>query len=119
MVLFIQINYSPDDKLMVQAYLKGKILTLRGKCFLKSRLITESRKCFESSLKIMGYNFPENLFVTKLKSFYFLRQQKLLMTSFRRFNVGVLKDSYDNYNDQLADCLAELFKVYRVSLSFF
>lgn len=97
-------------------YLKGKIQTLRGRCFLESGLIVEAMMCFEETVRIMKYNFPTNPLMIRVKSMYLLRQQQLMLTCMRPVSVGVVDGDAANYNDQFASCLAQMFVVYRVSL---
>lgn len=113
----IQIYNTPEDELIVLPYLKGKIQTLRGRCFLESGLITEAMICFEATMKIMRYRFPTNPVMIRLRSLYLLKQQKLMLTCLRNCKVGSVRGDAANYNDQFASCLAQMFIVYRVGKS--
>lgn len=116
MVYNTQIYNTTEDELIVQPYLKGKIQTLRGRCFLESGLITEAMKCFAATMRIMRYSFPANSILIRLKSIYLLEEQRLALTCFRSCKVGVIDGDAANYNDQFASCLAQMFIVYRVSI---
>ncbi|XP_058797056.1 adenylate cyclase type 10-like [Phymastichus coffea] len=106
---------SEDDALIVVPYLKGKIQTLRGRCFLESGLIVEAMECFEETVRIMKYKLPANPLMIRLKSMYLLEQQRLMLTCLRGAMLGVVDGDAANYNDQFASCLAHMFVVYRLS----
>lgn len=114
---YIQIYNTAEDELIVLPYLKGKIQTLRGRCFLESGLIAEAMNCFEATMRIMHYGFPTNSILIRLKSLYMLEKLRLALTCLRGFRVGILDGDPANYNDQFASCLAQIFIVYRVGFS--
>lgn len=105
------------DGLITLPYLKGKIYTLQGRCFLESGLITEAETCFNLAVKTMGYYFPKSRIMIKTKTAIMLKKLKKILTWFRPCKVGILDGIAADYVDQFANCLAQMFIIFRVYIS--
>ena len=103
-----------ENELITLPYLRGKIYTLQGRCFLESGLLYEAENCFNQAVKAMGYNFPKSKLMIKIKSAILLKHLNQMLTWCRPCKVGIMTGVDAEYVDQFANCLAQLFTVYRV-----
>lgn len=117
MILFyVQMFDSSEEELVVLPYLTGKIQTLQGRCYLESGLISEAKRKLQKALKSLGYNFPRHRLMIDLKSTTQLNslKWKLVCSNHKRNDIT---DPYTiNYIEQLANCLAQMFDVFRVRI---
>ncbi|XP_043285633.1 adenylate cyclase type 10-like [Venturia canescens] len=107
--------FSPgrDDELITLPYLFGKIKTLQGQCNLESGLINEAHRLLDQAIKSLGWNFPKTSIMARCKSRVLLEEQRLILTCLRDWKVGVAQGDAANYNEQLSNCLAQMFIVFR------
>lgn len=103
-----------EDELITLPYLKGKIYTLRGRCFLESGLVNEAETCFNLAAKAMGYDFPKSKLIIKIKSAIMLKRLNQMLTWCRPCKVGIMRGMDADYVDQFAKCLAQIFIIFRV-----
>ncbi|XP_043251737.1 adenylate cyclase type 10-like [Colletes gigas] len=105
---------SNEDELVLLPYLTAKIETLQGQCFLESGSIFEAEQCFDTALNNLGYNFPRMEIMIDLKAFTQLISLRLKLSCSRERK---LDQEYDEssvfYTEQLADCLAQMFNLFR------
>lgn len=105
-----------EDGLITLPYFKVKIYTLQGRCFLESGLIAEAETCFNLAVKTMGYNFPKSRIMIKVKTAIMLQKLKRMLTWLRPCKVGILDGIAADYVDQFANCLAQMFIIFRVTI---
>lgn len=104
-----------EEKSIVLFYLTAKIQTFQGRCHLESGLFSEAIKKLNEVMSNLGYTFPKRRFMLDLKSTVQLELLKwrLICPKHSRINADELTT---NYIEQLASCLAQMFKVFRVSM---
>ncbi|XP_018049383.1 PREDICTED: adenylate cyclase type 10-like [Atta colombica] len=109
--LIQQIAESDEENSIFLFYLTAKIQTFQGKCHLESGLISEASKKLKEAMISLGYHFPRRKFTIDLKSITQLKLLRWRLICPKRWNTA---DEFTiNYIEQLANCLALMFVVFR------
>ncbi|XP_076237951.1 adenylate cyclase type 10 [Calliopsis andreniformis] len=104
-----------DDEVVLLPFLTAKIQTLQGQCFLESGSIFEAEQILEMALLNLGYKFPRLEFIIDLKSIVQLIQLRLKFICFGNKKPKTdYEESIMNYTEQLAECLAQMFDLFRM-----
>ncbi|KAG5306968.1 ADCYA cyclase, partial [Acromyrmex insinuator] len=111
--LIQQIAESNEEKSIFLSYLTAKIQTFQGKCHLESGLISEANKKLKQAMISLGYHFPQRKFAIDLKSTTQLELLRWRLICPKRWNIDITDELTINYIEQLANCLALIFVVYR------
>ncbi|EFN85820.1 Adenylate cyclase type 10 [Harpegnathos saltator] len=111
--LLCNIFDADEEELIVLPYLTAKIQTLEGRCYLESGIISEAQKKLDSAMKTLGYHFPRSEFLIRLKSVTQLELLKWKLAYPKRWRDDAVDVDTKNYIEQLANCLALMFEVYR------
>ncbi|XP_076380390.1 adenylate cyclase type 10 [Megalopta genalis] len=119
--ILAQLFQSANDEIILLPYLSAKIQTLQGQCYLESGSLFEAEKILEAALHNLGYKFPKidlmiDIFSTKellrlkwnLKCGYHIES-----TNERVVAEGSITETVD-YLEQLAECLAQMFDLFRI-----
>nr|XP_033321137.1 LOW QUALITY PROTEIN: adenylate cyclase type 10-like [Megalopta genalis] len=119
--ILAQLFQSANDEVILLPYLSAKIQTLQGQCYLESGSLFEAEKILEAALHNLGYKFPKidlmiDIFSTKellrlkwnLKCGYHIES-----TNERVVAEGSITETVD-YLEQLAECLAQMFDLFRI-----
>lgn len=89
---------------------------MQGRCCFESGQMKEAQNYLNEAMKSLGYYFPTTVFAIKLKSLILLGYQKIMMNNcLRNFTVGKVEGYSADFSDQLANCLAQLFKLCKVN----
>lgn len=101
--------------MLILPYLSAKIHTLQGQCFLECGSIVEATQSLEIAIKKLGYAFPKLDMMIDLNSMVQLIKLRFKLACFVEYAFDS-NDEMDsvNYIQQLAECLAQMFELYRV-----
>ncbi|XP_039306665.1 adenylate cyclase type 10 isoform X1 [Solenopsis invicta] len=102
-----------EEKSILLFYLTAKIQTLQGKCHWENGLIVEANKNLNDAMSSLGYNFPHHKFTIDLKLAIQLEILKLRLICPKRWKIDTTDELTTNYIEQLANCLAQMFNVFR------
>lgn len=105
---------SNEEKSIFLCYLTAKIQTFQGKCHLESGLISEARRKLKEAMRSLGYHFPQRKFTIDLKSTTQLELLRWRLICPKCWNINIADELTINYIEQLANCLALIFVVFRV-----
>ncbi|XP_071646995.1 adenylate cyclase type 10 [Temnothorax longispinosus] len=111
--LLQQMFETNEEKSIVLLFLTAKIQTLQGKCHLESGLLSEASKKLNEAMTSLGYNFPRRKFTIDLKSTIQLELLRWRLVCPKRWKIDTTDEFTTNYIEQLANCLAEMFNVFR------
>lgn len=103
-----------DDKLIIYPCLKAKLKTLQAKCYLQSGHINQARKSLEDAMNGMGYHFPTSIIMVKMKRCLLFHRRKLIMMLMNNKMEGIADEDKADYNNQLSQCLSEIYQIFRV-----
>lgn len=97
-------------------YLTSKIQTLQGRCFLESGSIFEAEHILEMALENLGHRFPRLEIMIDLSSIVQLVQLKINLACTKDWMLDndYVTENHD-YTEQLAECLAQMFDLFRVT----
>ncbi|KYN26915.1 Adenylate cyclase type 10, partial [Trachymyrmex cornetzi] len=102
-----------EEKSIFLFYLTAKIQTFQGKCHLESGLISEASKKLKEAMISLGYHFPQRKFAIGLKSTTQLELLRWRLICPKRWNIDTADELTINYIEQLANCLALMFVVFK------
>lgn len=108
-----------EEKSIAQLYLTAKIQTLQGRCFLESSFLSEAGKKLNEAMSSLGYNFPQRRFTIDLKSKVQLELLRWRLICSKQWKIDTTDELTLNYIEQLADCLAQMYNVFRVRIIIF
>ncbi|KYN02894.1 Adenylate cyclase type 10 [Cyphomyrmex costatus] len=108
-----QMVESSEEKSIFLFYLTAKIQTFQGKCHLESGLISEASKKLNEAMSSLGYHFPQRKFIINLKSTIQLELLRWRLICPKRWNIDTADELSINYIEQLANCLALMFLVFK------
>lgn len=106
-----------EEELIVLPYLTAKIQTLEGRCYLESGIISEAQKKVNDAMNTLGYHLPRNELLIGLNSATQLELLRWKLACPKRRKNDTVDEDTRNYIEQLANCLALMFEVYRVRTS--
>ncbi|KAG7200287.1 hypothetical protein KM043_017753 [Ampulex compressa] len=96
---------------------EGEAIVQQGKCHLESGVITEAEMSLRKALKSLGCRFPNTDFMINMQSLIELEKLKFRLTCLKNWKIETETEYAINYKQQVADCLAYMFDVFRVCLS--
>jgi len=105
-----------DEKSIVLLYLSAKIQTFQGKCHLQSGLFSEASKKLNEAISSLGYNFPQREFMIDLQTMIQLELLRWRLICPKHWKINTVDELTMNYIEQLANCLAQMFDVFRVRI---
>lgn len=106
-----------EEDLIVLPYLTAKIQTLEARCYLESGIISEAQKKLDDAMNSLGYHFSKSEFLISLKTATQLELLRWKLSCPKLWKNNTLDKDTTNYIEQLANCLALKFEVYRVRMS--
>lgn len=105
-----------EEKSIEMLYLTAKIQTFQGRCYMESGLISEASKKLNEAMNSLDYNFPQRKFMIDLKSTIQLEQLRWRLVCPKHWKIDTADELTTNYIEQLANCLALMFNVFRVRI---
>lgn len=108
---------SRQEELIILPYLTGKIQTLQSRCYLESGLISEAKKKLDEAMNTLGYHFPRHELMIELRTAFQLETLKWKLACPKHWKIDTADEPTMNYIGQLANCLAQLFEVFRVRIA--
>lgn len=104
-----------EEKSIVLLYFTAKIQTFQARCHLESGLFSEAIEKLNEVMSSLGYNFPKRRFMLDLKSTVQLELLKWRLVCPKHWKIDT-DELTTNYIEQLANCLAQIFNVFRVRM---
>ncbi|XP_024946802.1 adenylate cyclase type 10 [Cephus cinctus] len=117
-VILSQMFQDSNDELNVLPLLSGKIQILQGRCCLEIGLVAKASEYLNQAIKTLGYSFPKTAAMSRIKSAMLLKQQRLMFGCLRQCTVGVLDGDAADFTDQLANCLAQMYILFKIKGQF-
>ncbi|XP_011879972.1 PREDICTED: adenylate cyclase type 10-like [Vollenhovia emeryi] len=109
--LLLQMLETNEEKSIVLLYLIANIQTFQGRCHLESGLLSEASKKLNDAMSSLGYNFPRRKFTIDSKLIIQLELLRWRLACPKRWKID--DELTTNYVEQLANCLAQMFNVFR------
>lgn len=107
---------SSEDRSLVLPYLTGKVQIFEGQCYLESGYLSEAKTKLDLALNTLGYGFPRQEMAIDLMSVFQLELLQWKLACRKQGSADVADEYTANYIEQLANCLAQLFDVFRVRI---
>ncbi|KAL0101169.1 hypothetical protein PUN28_018787 [Cardiocondyla obscurior] len=111
--LLLQMFETNEENSILSLYLTAKIEMFQSRCYLESGLLSEASKKLKKAMSTLSYNFPQHKFMIDLKSTIQLEVLKWRLICPKRWKIDTVDELATNYIEQLANCLAQLFNVFR------
>ncbi|XP_078052180.1 adenylate cyclase type 10 [Augochlora pura] len=116
-----QLFQSANDEIILLPYISAKIQTLQGQCYLESGSLFEAEKILEAALHNLGYTFPKmDLMIDIFSIKELLKLRCKLKCGYHIEDIndrvvaeGSITETVD-YLEQLAECLAQMFDLFRI-----
>lgn len=102
-----------ENDIVVFPFFAAKIQILQGQCLLETGSIFEAEELFEKAMFNLGYKFPKIEMMIDINSLMQLFNLKLKFIFMK--DIKYFEEEYQDYTQQLAICLIQMFKLYRVS----
>lgn len=110
--------FETEEKSIVLLYLTAKIRTFQGRCHLESGLLSEAIKKLNEAINGLGYNFSQRKFMIDLKARIQLELLRWRLICPNAWKLDTVDELTINYIEQLTNCLAQMFIVFRVRSCF-
>ncbi|XP_046753179.1 LOW QUALITY PROTEIN: adenylate cyclase type 10-like [Diprion similis] len=113
--LELQMKGLSEDEAITIPYLTGKIQTLHGRCCLESGQPKLAYDYLHAAIRSLGHKYPKSILANKFKAMLSLQYQKLMFRFLRSCTVGVANEYAADFSDQLANCLVQMFILFRTN----
>lgn len=100
----------------MQLYLSAKIQTFQGRNYFHKGLLAEASRKLNDAMSTLNYNFPQHKLKIDLKSTIQLELLKWRLVCPKRWKIDTVDEFTTNYIEQLANCLAQIFDVFKVRI---
>lgn len=101
-----------ENEIVISPFSAAKIQILQGQCLLETGSIFEAEELFEKAMLNLGYKFPKLEMMIDLNSKMQLLNLKLKFIFMK--DIKYFEEDYQDYTKQLATCLIQMFKLYRI-----
>nr|XP_012215653.1 PREDICTED: uncharacterized protein LOC105668056 [Linepithema humile] len=101
------------EESIVLFYLTAKVQTLQARCHLESGLFTEAKKKLKEVMSNLGYDFPQHKFMINVNSTIQLELLRCKLACPKHWKIETTDEYTMNYIEQLSNCLAQMFNVFR------
>lgn len=101
-----------ENEIVIFPFFAAKIQILQGQCLLETGSIFEAEELFEKAMLNLGYKFPKLEMMIDINSIMQLLNLKLKFIFMK--DIKYFEEEYQDYTKQLATCLIQMFKLYRI-----
>jgi len=115
-ILNEQMYEANEEELIVLSYLTAKVQTLQARCHLESGLFAEAKRKLNEAMSNLGYYFPRHKFAIDVNSAIQFELLRCRLACPKNWKIETIDEYSINYIEQLSNCLAQMFNVFRVSI---
>lgn len=112
-LIYLKLLELDENEIVIFPFFAAKIQILQGQCLLETGSIFEAEELFEKAMLNLGYKFPKLEMMIDINSIMQLLNLKLKFIFMK--DIKYFEEEYQDYTKQLATCLIQMFKLYRVS----